>query len=199
MQPEKTDLLSEKAYLERERSARFKSEYLGGESLAMTGASRKHNMILTNIVAELRNQLKGRPCRVYPSGMRVKVEETGMLTYPDVSVTCHDEKFLDDHLDTLLTPLVVVEVLSDSTEGYDRGAKFAHYRTIPSLEEYILVSQHHPKIERFYKNPEGRWVLEETVPGVAAIHLGAIDCTLSLSEVYDKVMEAGNETTDGRP
>ena len=198
MQPEKDERISESAYLERERTAGIKSEYHRGEIVAMTGASRKHNIILANLVAELRNQLKGRPCRVYPSDMRVKVEETGLLTYPDVSVTCDEERFADDHLDTLLTPLIIVEVLSDSTEGYDRGAKFAHYRTLRSLKEYILVSQHHPKIERFYKNRDGRWVLEETGPDVDAIRLDAIDCTLSLSEVYDKVMEPGEDTIYGR-
>lgn len=199
MQPEKEDWIPEEIYLERERAAETKSEYFQGEIIAMTGASRKHNMILANIVAELRNQLKGRPCRVYPSDMRVKAEETGLFTYPDATVACGEERFTDERFDTLLTPMVIIEVLSDSTEGYDRGAKFAHYRTIPSLKEYILVSQHQPKIERFSKNPEGQWVLSETGPADAVIRLDAIDCTLSLSEVYDKVMESWSEMTDGRP
>lgn len=198
MQLEKDQFVPEDVYLERERAATLKSEYLRGEIIAMTGASRKRNMILANIIAELRNQLKGRPCRVYPSDMRVKVEETGLLTYPNATVACGEERFADDHLDTLLTPLVIIEMLSDSTEGYDRGAKFSHYRTIQSLKEYILVSQHQRKIERFYKNRAGQWVLAETGPASAAIRIETIDCTLSLSEVYDNVMEPGEEATSGR-
>src|SRR6058998_2791858 len=106
----------------------------------MSGGSREHNLIVTNIVRELSAQLKGRPCEVYPSNMRFKVSATGLYTYPEVAVACDDPRFEDDVLDTLLNPTLIIEVLLDSTEAYDRGPKFAHYRKIESLIEYILVS-----------------------------------------------------------
>ena len=134
-------LLSERDYLTLERSAEFKSEYFEGEVFAMAGGTRWHSLIGGNLVAELRDRLKGRPCVTYNAELRVKVEATGLQTYPDASVVCGPQRFLDAQEDTLLNPMLVAEVLSDSTEAYDRGRKFAHYRTIESLQEYVLVSR----------------------------------------------------------
>ncbi len=174
-------------YLEIERKAEYKSEYHSGQMFAMAGASREHNLITTNVVGELRSFLRGRPCEIYPSDMRVLVSATGLYTYPDVSVTCGEPEFLDGSLDVLLNPLVVVEVLSPSTESYDRGAKFALYQRLPSLQEYLLVSQNVPQVERYARQPDGRW-LYELVGGVeAVVTLEALGVTLPLAEIFDRV------------
>ena len=136
-------------YLARERQTSGKSEFYGGEIFAMTGASRWHNLIVSNILRELSSQLKGRPCVAYPSDMRVKVSTTGLYTYPDVVVVCGDEQFEDTEQDTLLNPTLIVEVLSPSTVRYDRVEKSAHYRKLDSLQEYLLVAQDRPHVEHY--------------------------------------------------
>jgi Uma2 family endonuclease len=152
----------------------------------MTGASRAHNVIAANVSRDLGNQLEGRPCEVYVAGMRVKVEAMGTYRYPDVVVACGDIAFEDAELDTLLNPVVVVEVLSPSTETVDRGEKFAHYRRLPSLRNYLLVSQDAPHIEHFVRRGDG-WLLVEAIGLDASVHLASIDCVLQLGRVYDKV------------
>ncbi|MFW5635203.1 MAG: Uma2 family endonuclease [Thermodesulfobacteriota bacterium] len=187
MHHEKIESMTEAEYLDRERVAEYKSEFFSGEMFAMTGASRNHNLIVTNLIRELSGQLKKTPCRVYPSDMRLKVEKTGLYTYPDVMVVCGEHRFADtEEKNTLLNPDVIVEVLSDSTEKYDRGDKFAHYRRIDSLTEYLLISQKKPKIERYFKNSTGLWTLMETDDSRSEILLDSIGCTLSLEEIYDK-------------
>ena len=138
----KPHLLTPEAYLTLEESAPEKNEYVDGEIFAMTCASEPHNLIVVNTVRELGNQLKKRPCKVYASDMRVKVSPTGLFTYPDVVVVCGQAQFDDSHRDTLLNPTLIVEVLSESTEAYDRGRKFEHYRKLESLAEYVLIAQH---------------------------------------------------------
>lgn len=132
--------LSPEDYLALERSAEFKSEYFDGQIFAMAGASESHNIITLNVGSEIRQQLKKCPCTVYVSDMRVKVGPTGLFTYPDVVVVCGQAQFDDSHLDTLLNPTLIVEVLSDSTEAYDRGRKFEHYCKLESLAEYVLIA-----------------------------------------------------------
>lgn len=174
-------------YLALERQAQCKSEYYAGEIFAMAGASRWHNLIVTNVVREISLQLKGRPCTTYPSDMRVKVSPTGLYTYPDVTVVCGDAQFEDTQQDTLLNPTLIVEVLSESTEAYDRGGKFAYYRKLPSLLEYVLIAQTKPHVEHYVRQPDNRWLLAEADQLHDAIHLPSIDCRLALAEVYDKV------------
>jgi len=174
-------------YLALERQAEHKSQYYDGEIFAMAGASRRHNLIAMNIGSELRTRLRGRPCEVYGSDMRVKVSPTGLYTYPDVVVVCGEPRFEDDHEDTLLNPTLIVEVLSPSTEDYDRGRKFAHYRRIESLAEYVLVAQQEHHVERFRRQETGEWVLRETDRPDDTLALASIDCELALVEVYDKV------------
>src|SRR5580658_5380830 len=123
--------LSEAEYLEIERRAEIKSEFLGGEMFAMSGGTRGHSLIAINLAGEFRAQLKGRPCIPYNSDLRVKIEAAGLYTYPDLSVVCGDQQFEDEQGDTLLNPTVIVEVLSDSREAYDRGKKFEIYRRVP--------------------------------------------------------------------
>jgi len=182
-----TSKISESEYLEYEAASDIKHEYYQGEIFAMAGASREHNLITANIIGELRNQLKKRPCRLYASDMRLQIEATGFYTYPDVMVVCGQEKFLDEKETTLLNPDIIIEVLSDSTEGYDRGVKFSHYRKLRSLQEYVIVSQRIRKIERYFRNENQQWVLTETDEDNPAIMLEAIDCRLDISEVYDKI------------
>ncbi len=156
---------------------------------AMAGASRRHNLIVANAIGELRSQLKKRPCRVYPSDMRLKIEKTGLYTYPNIMVVCGEEIFIDEKQTTLLNPDLIIEVLSDSTESYDRGDKFRNYRLIDSLKEYVMISQNYLKIEKYSVNEYGKWVLTETDEDNTVIFLDSIGCELELSEVYDKVEE----------
>jgi len=190
MSSERKTHLSPPEYLALERKAEIRSEYLDGDMVAMSGGSRAHNLIVTNIVRELSTQLKGRPGEVYPSNMRVKVSATGLYTYPDVVVVCGDPQFEDANVDTLMSPTVVVEVLSDSTESYDRGAKFGHYRKVAPLIEYLLVSQHELRIEQYVRQPEGPWLRSQVSSARGQIDLTSIHCSLPLSEIYDKTNPA---------
>jgi Uma2 family endonuclease len=175
-------------YLAKERLATYRSEFFRGEIFAMVGASRRHNLITGNVGRRISEQLDGRACEVYQSDMRVKVNATGLYTYPDVVVTCHAPRFEDGQSDTLLNPQVICEVLSKSTEAYDRGKKFEHYRQIPSLREYILIAQDSCQIERFCRDSEsGKWVLSESNNLQGTMELESIACTLRLSDVYMRV------------
>ena len=175
-------------YLALERKAERKSEYFNGEIFAMSGASPQHVLIVTNVVAELRGQLKTRPCTVYSTDLRLKVSATGLLyTYPDVIVVCGEPQFDDDHKDTLLNPTLIVEVLSESTKDYDRGAKFEMYRKIESFFEYVLIAQDKRHVEHFVRQTGNRWLLSETNRLEDTLELTSIACNLMLTEVYDKV------------
>ena len=174
-------------YLEIERRADFKSEYHAGQMFAMAGASREHNLITSNVVGELRSLLRGKPCETYPSDMKVLVSATVLYTYPDVSVACGEPQFLDWQGDVLLNPLVIVEVLSDSTEACDRGAKFALYQRLDSLQEYLLVSQDKARVEKYLRQPGGQWLYSRTDGLEGGVSLGALGCRLPLSEVYARV------------
>lgn len=180
--------LTPQEYLAVEREAEVKSEYFNGEMFAMSGASRKHNLIVTNIVAELRQQMKGRPCEVYPNNMRVKVSATGLYTYPDAIVVCGEPRFEDAHVDTLLNPTLVVEVLSASTAAYDRGQKFGHYRWVESLSEYVLVSQDECKVEHYAKQSDRQWLQTVVQSLEAEVKLDSIQGVLQLREIYDRVL-----------
>ena len=174
-------------YLSIERAAQFRSEFFRGEMFAMVGASRKHNLITVNVASELHRQFKDRKCEIYQSDMRVKVNATGLYTYPDVVATCDEPRFEDDKVDTLLNPKVIVEVLSPSTELWDRGKKFKHYRNIPSLREYVLISQDHVLIERFAINVDGEWALRDYRTHEDILVLDSISCELRLSDVYARI------------
>jgi len=178
-------------YLAQERKAEFKSEYIAGQIVAMSGASREHNLMTANLARVLGSQLLDRPCEVYVSDMRVKVTERGMYTYPDTVVVCDDARFEDEQVDTLLNPTLIVEVLSPSTEAYDRGAKFGYYRQLPSLQEYLLVAQDQVLIEHFVREDEG-WLLTETADLSEIVQLPSIACELPVAEVYRKVAFMGS-------
>ena len=174
-------------YLAAERQAEIKSEYLNGEVLAMSGASREHYLIVWNLSGVLHAQLRGRGCEAYVGDMRAHIPATGLYTYPDVAVVCGEPRFEDGELDTLLNPTLLIEVLSPSTEGYDRGRKAAHYRTLDSLREYLLVSQEEIRVELFTRQEEGHWLLTEASRLEETVSLGSIGCTLLLADVYDRL------------
>ncbi len=184
--PAKTRLTPEE-YLVRERQAETKSEYLAGQTFLKSGASRRHVLIVTNVVGELRRQLKGRPCLLFSTDLRLRVTPTGLFTYPDVMVVCGEATYVDQEADTLTNPTLIVEVLSASTQDYDRGRKFEHYRSLASLQEYLLVAQAKVHVEHFQKQPDGRWVLAETSRRDDVVRLPSIGCDLALTEIYDKV------------
>jgi Uma2 family endonuclease len=177
---------TEAEYLARERRAIYKSEYYRGEIFAMAGATREHNLVAVNVASILREQLRATNCETYPSDMRVRLP-SGLYTYPDVSVACGEPKFLDDVVDTLLNPILIVEVLSESTEAYDRGDKSKQYRRLESLAHYVLVDSERAHIEVYTRQPNQQWMLSEAEGRDAAIDLPAINCRLTFSEVYSKV------------
>lgn len=174
-------------YLAFERAAEHKNEYFDGEIVAMTGASRRHNLIQVNVAAELRNQLRDDPCEVYQSEMRVRIPSANIYTYPDVTVVCGEPEFEDDQFDTLLNPTLIVEVLSKSTAAYDRTVKFGHYRTLNSLKEHLLVSQYDYRVEHGVRQSDGRWLLSDIISRESRIELSSVPCVLELAEVYHKV------------
>ncbi len=176
-------------YLIWERQQDTRHEYINGAIHAMVGASRAHNLICANLLAALHRQLRGRPCEVYANDMRVKVNQTGMYTYPDVVAVCGQPVFEDHAVDTLLNPLVIIEVLSASTEMYDRGAKFLHYRTVPTMQDYLLVAQHECRIEHYQRQAHQQWLLTEYVQCTAVIELNTLGCRLLLQDVYERVMQ----------
>ncbi len=178
--------LSWSEYLAQERLAETKSEFYDGEVFAMAGAPRRHNVLVTNLVPRLDEALDGRPCEVYPSDMRVRCPN-GLGTYPDVSVAC-DPLFEDEREDTLVNPVVIIEVLSPSTEAWDRGTKFLSYRGLSSLREYVLVSQDRRLIEHYVRQSEfDQWLLTSYDDPAAKLELPAVQVTLSLADVYARV------------
>lgn len=182
----KTRMTSEQ-YLTQEREAEFRSEFYLGETFAMAGASRPHNLICTNLVRRLAEQFDHRDCEVYQGDMRVKISETGLYVYPDVVVACEQPKFEDAQLDTLLNPRVLVEVLSKSTESYDRGTKWRQYQSLPSLREYVLVSQASALVELFRRTADEGWLYVAHHEPSQPIVLDSIDCRLQLDQIYAKV------------
>ena len=175
-------------YLHHERKAEFRSEYFRGETFAMAGASANHNLIVGNCIQTLGQQLKKKPCRVYPSDLKLRIEATGLYTYPDLSIVCGEPQLESDAGDVLLNPVVLVEVLSESTEAYDRGKKFEHYRTIPSLMNYVLIAQDRHSIDCFERDPDGAWRLTSCQGLDGKVQLASIDSQLAATEVYDKVI-----------
>jgi Uma2 family endonuclease len=182
----KTFLTAEE-YLEIERKAEYKSEYYQGEMFAMTGASFTHNLLVGHLLREFGQQLRSRPCSVLPSDMRVRVSRTGLYTYPDVVVLCGEPRFPDEQKDTLLNPSLLVEVLSPSTEAYDRGRKFHHYQSIESLGQYLLVATDRIHADLFTRQADGSWVLTSASRMEDSLDLPSVGCRLTLADVYEKV------------
>jgi Uma2 family endonuclease len=178
--------MSEEEYLAFERSSEEKHEYADGEIFAMSGGTIEHSEVSANIIGELRNALSGRGCRVLTSDMRIRISATRRYVYPDGSVVCGRAELADDERDVLLNPRVVIEVLSESSEAYDRGDKFAQYRTIPSFQEYVIASQWEPRLEVFTRQPDDSWNLRVYGRGARAMRR-ALDCVLEVDRVYASV------------
>lgn len=178
--------LTVEEYLALERSTQDRSEYFKGEVFAMGGASERHNLIVGNVFASLHSQLRARECKVYSTEMRVKVSSTGLYTYPDIVALCGDARFDDEQRDTLVNPTLIIEVLSKSTEGYDRGEKFAQYRRIESLAEYLLVAQDRIRVEHYLRQPSDQWLMSEADKPQDTIELVSVGCVPTLTEVYAK-------------
>jgi Uma2 family endonuclease len=183
MEPARRVTATEDEYLAFERSSPERHEYVNGEIIAMAGGSPRHAALAMNVGRELGNRLEGRPCAVLSSDCRVHVPATGLYTYPDVTVACGKAELHAQDRNVLLNPTLIVEVLSDSTEAYDRGAKFAHYRRIPTLVAYVLVSQSERRIELFQRATEDRWELTERV-GEGVLAIPALDIVLDLDRIY---------------
>ncbi|PAW81025.1 MAG: hypothetical protein B9S33_17415 [Pedosphaera sp. Tous-C6FEB] len=183
---QKVPRLTPMEYLAIERSASTKSEFYDGEMFAMAGGTALHSLIGTNVAGEFRNKLRGKHCVPYNADLRIQVQATGLFTYPDLSVICGPLQFADAD-DTVTNPSVLVEVLSPSTEAYDRGQKFLQYRQIPSLREYLLVSQHEPLLELFVRQDNNLWSLREAAGLDARLEIPSLEITVSLAEIYANV------------
>ncbi len=185
--PQTKPFISPEEYLQREREAPYKSEYYAGEMFAMAGGSPTHSLLTLNVGGELRSLLKGNRCAPYDSNLRVFVAADGLYTYPDALVICGPLELVPGHDDMVTNPTLIVEVLSDSTEAYDRGRKFAHYRMLPSFAEYVLISQKEPLVEVFFRQGDGTWQLTPVRGRDATVRLQSLGVELQLVEIYDRV------------
>ncbi len=174
-------------YFELERQAEYKSEFVDGEIFAFAGASEPHNLVTTNLTIALGSQLVGKPCKLYPGDMRVQLAKSTRYFYPDVVIVCGEAEFVSGTRDTLVNPTFVVEILSPSTKNYGRGEEFRRYRTLNSLQTYVLVSQHEPLVEVFERQEDERWMFSELSALDSMISFPSIRCELLLEKVYDKV------------
>jgi Uma2 family endonuclease len=179
-------------YLELERTSEIKHEYLDGYVFAMTGASRNHNLIAAAVMGIFYVQLRGRPGNIYTSDQRVKAGR--LYAYPDISVVCGTPEFTGETPDTLANPTLLIKVLSPSTEKSDRGKTFQYYRELDSLQEYVLIAQDSYRIEHYVRQENGPWLFNDAVGADATLELASIGCTLSLADVYEKVIFEEEET-----
>jgi len=184
MSSQRTNFISPEEYLVQERLAELKSEYFQGEIFAMSGASPRHVWIVANLLGSLWQQLDGKPCRASASDMRLRVTPAGLYTYPDIIVVCGEPQFADDQKDTLLNPVLIVEVLSESTRDYDTGKKFQYYRTLPSLMEYLTVEQDEPRVSHWTRRSNEQWDVVELSDLSESVHLSSIGCSLPLTAIY---------------
>lgn len=183
----RTPCFTEAEYLERERKAETKSEFIDGEIVAMSGGSRRHATICGNVHAKLHQKLEGGPCQVFNSDMRVRIAPTGAYVYPDVSGVCADAQFSPGIEDTLLNPVLIVEVLSPSTEAYDEDVKSAYYRRLPSLQDYVLIAQSRVHVQHFTRYETGQWLFKEYLALDDTLPLVSVGVTLAVADIYARV------------
>ena len=191
--------LTPEEYLELDRAADFRSEYYDGQMYAMSGGSPTHGRIIGNLTGELHIALKNGPCDVIPNDLRLRVSPAGLYTFPDVVVVGGEMKFADARNDTLTNPTALAEVLSPSTEAYDRGFKSAQYRTIESLEEYAFVSQREPRVEVYRRQPAGGWLLKEFTGLESVCRFESLHCEIALAELYAQVVFGAETALPPRP
>jgi len=184
-------------YLALERASDERYEFFDGQVYLMAGESPDHGTICTNISGQLYNQLRGKSCQVFSKDMKVRsgpqpksrYEIKGLYSYPDLIVICGEPQFHDEYRDVLLNPAVIIEVLSPSTEAFDRGEKWSRYQSwLPSLTHYVLVSQAKPQLEHFLRQPNDEWLYSSVKELAGSLQLASIDCTLRLAEVYDRIV-----------
>ncbi len=185
-QPEKK-FISHLEYFEMEKTAEYKSEYYHGEIFAMAGASVHHNLIASNVITSLNTALRDSECFVFPGDMKVQIDAAMHYAYPDVSLVCGQIEFAENRNDIITNPLVIIEVLSDSTKDYDRGSKFKAYRGIASLRDYILIDQYVYSVEYFFRNKAGKWELNEFEKLSDALAIGSVGVELPLENIYYRV------------
>ncbi|MEZ4297904.1 MAG: Uma2 family endonuclease [Polyangiaceae bacterium] len=179
-------LWSPDEYLAWERAQPTKHDYVDGAPVAMAGASARHNLIAANVVGEVREALRSKSCSPFPSDMRVRIPATGGYRYPDASIACEPIQFEDDAVDTLKNPSVIIKILSPTTEAEDRGRKFREYRTLPSLRDYLLVSQDEIWVEHWFRQDNGVWALRDVRAG-ERVQLASCGVELRVDELYLKV------------
>ena len=180
-------LFTAQEYLELEESADYKSEYFKGEIFAMASASINHNQIAGNLFSQLHQQQKKHGCRITVSDLKLWIEEIDFFAYPDLMITCDKLQFFPGRTDIILNPLVIIEILSRSTEAYDRGKKFQFYRSIPSFQEYILIDQYRVHIDQFYIENTGKWTLRDYNDINDMLQFSRIDFEIPLEKVYELV------------
>ena len=183
-------------YFELERTSEERFEFWKGEVFCLSGVSEEHAEIETNLIVSLKSRLRARGCRVFPANMRIKVPSAPPYRYADLSALCGGAQFEEiGGVDGLTNPTLIVEVLSPSTEAYDRGDKFTHYKSIPTLREYLLVAQHRPHVTHLYKQGDGTWIHTEANDLASTVELSSLNCELPLSEIYQGVsFDAGRPT-----
>ena len=187
MSTQPSSLLTPEQYLEIERKAEYKSEYLAGEMFAMAGASRAHNGLTVNLTVLLHPQVRKSGCRLYANNMRVRVIRPDLYTYPDIVVVRGESQFMDKSVDTLLNPTFLAEVLSPSTEAYDRGRKFEYYGTIESLKEYLLIAQDYINTELYTRQPDGNWLLKRASRPEDTLDLQSIGSQIKMADLYEDI------------
>jgi Uma2 family endonuclease len=179
--------LTAEEYLELERAAEFRHEYYNGRMYLMPGGSHRHAFIIANLAGELHFALQKGPCTTAISDLRIRVAESGLYTYPDISVICGPPKLADGRTDTVLNPVLIIEVLCPSTELLDRGFRTEQYKTIATLQEYALVSQTETRVEIYRRQDGGQWLLSEFAGLEAAARFDSVDASVPLAEIYDKI------------
>ncbi len=174
-------------YLAMEVVAEYKSEYYSGEIFAMSGGTADHSSVAVNLTAALSQLLAAKPCRVFNSDMRLHIERSGLFTYPDVMVVCGKIEFILKRQDVLTNPVLIVEVLSESTRDYDRGAKFNFYKEIPALREYVMVDSECARVECYRRAAGDQWLFQMHDDLNAVARLESVECELPLRQIYSKV------------
>ncbi|GAB4212443.1 MAG: Uma2 family endonuclease [Roseiflexaceae bacterium] len=187
MSAQQAQFITPEEYLAQERERDYRSEYLDGRVYAQAGGSRRHNLIVASVIAALYAQLRGRTCELFPSDMRVHVPGTRFYAYPDVSIACPPLLFDDQRQDTLLNPVVLIEVLSPSTENFDRGRKFRLYRELESFQEYLLIAQDNLHVEHYVRQPDQQWLFVEYEDRAATVQINSVGCILALSDIYERI------------
>ncbi len=182
--------MTEAEFLHFERQSPERHEFLAGEVYAMAGATPVHAAIASDLLFALQSRLRNRRCQPFGNDLRIRTPDTGLLTYPDLTVICGPLEFAQGTEDTVTNPTVLLEILSESTEAWDRGGKFGSYRQLPSLREYVLISQHEPRVELFVRQTDGNWLLTDLFGLDHTLKLVSLGCEIPLGEIFTRIVFA---------